>query len=67
MAAKSRVFDTPELMEAILLQLPLKDALLSQRVSKQWRNTIVGSTKLQQLLFFRPMGELADRPSPGNG
>jgi hypothetical protein len=66
MAAKFKVLSTTELLEAILLQLSLKDVLLSQRVSKEWRDTIVGSTKLQQLLFFRPIGEVAHHPSPGN-
>lgn len=65
MAAKSKVFSTTELLEAILLQLPMKDVLLSQRVSKEWRDTIVGSTKLRELLFLFPIEEGAYEPSPG--
>ena len=39
----------------ILLELPLKDLLLAQRVSRVFRNHINSSTKLQQALFFKPL------------
>lgn len=50
MAAKS--FTTTELVEQMLLQLPMKDLLLAQRVDKIFKATIDGSLKLQQALFF---------------
>lgn len=48
------VFAVYELLEGILAELPMKDLLLAQRVSRQWKSLIVSSDKLQQLLFFRP-------------
>ncbi|KAK5117137.1 hypothetical protein LTR85_008905 [Meristemomyces frigidus] len=53
--ASNRVFSTTELLEAILLQLPVKHVLLAQRVSKQWCSTVVGSVQLQTALCFRPV------------
>jgi hypothetical protein len=50
----SSIFGVPELMEAILLELPMKDVLLSRRVNKQFKATIEGSVELQQALFFVP-------------
>ncbi|KAK3649195.1 hypothetical protein LTR56_007035 [Elasticomyces elasticus] len=53
------VFETPELLEAILLDLGaqdregLKTLLLSQRVCKTFMATIAGSVKLQRTLFFQ--------------
>ena len=49
------VFRTPELMEKILLELPIKDVLLSQRVSSTFKNTITDSPRLQQALFLKPL------------
>ena len=43
-----------ELVEQILLLLPMKDLLLSQRVSRQFKTVISGSIKLQQALFCAP-------------
>lgn len=54
MAALACVFDTVELLEAILVCLPSKELLLTQRVSKRWRYVICGSIKLQRALFFEP-------------
>lgn len=48
-----QVFNTTELIELVLLQLPVREVLLGQRVSKQWQDTVLGSTKLQQALFQR--------------
>lgn len=42
-AARNAVLNTAELLEKILLQLPAVDIVTSQRVSKQWRNSIKGS------------------------
>ncbi|KAK3717978.1 hypothetical protein LTR37_005404 [Vermiconidia calcicola] len=47
-----QVFDTVELLETILLELPTRDLLLSQRVNKQWAAVIQSSRKLQQALFL---------------
>jgi hypothetical protein len=38
-----QVFSTVELLEAILMELPMKDRLFSQRVGRTFRNTIKGS------------------------
>lgn len=46
------VFLTTELLERILVKLPMKDLLLAQRVSKKFRNVINGSKTLRQALFF---------------
>ena len=51
--AATAVADLPELLEAILLRLPLTDILLAQRVSRTWRDIIAGSPSLQRALFFR--------------
>ncbi|KAK5137451.1 hypothetical protein LTR08_008429 [Meristemomyces frigidus] len=48
------VFLTTELLENILRFLPMKDLLLSQRVTKKWRAVISESMLLQQALFFLP-------------
>nr|POF18497.1 hypothetical protein CFP56_63041 [Quercus suber] len=53
-SAANAVFDTVELLESILLHLPMKDLLLSQRVSRAFRMTVLGSRVLQQALFFVP-------------
>ncbi|KAF2174217.1 hypothetical protein M409DRAFT_16484 [Zasmidium cellare ATCC 36951] len=44
----------PELVEYILLELPLRDVLLAQRIDRTWGDIITGSSKLQKALFFRP-------------
>ncbi|KAK5698016.1 hypothetical protein LTR97_006976 [Elasticomyces elasticus] len=46
------VFAIVELLERILLQLPLIDLLLSQRVCKRWHAIIVSSSKIQKALFL---------------
>ncbi|KXT01652.1 hypothetical protein AC578_2763 [Pseudocercospora eumusae] len=56
--ATSKVYDTVELLESILLELPIRDVLLAQRVAKSWQQTISGSIKLQRSLFFKPMAVL---------
>lgn len=54
MSAESRVFALPELLEAILLHLPLVDILLAQRVDRTFRDGIKASPALQKALFLRP-------------
>ena len=55
MAAATAVFDTFELLESILYELPMRDLLLAQRVNKQCRAIIQSSKKLQRALFFVPV------------
>lgn len=58
MAAK--VFDVVEMLEHVLLDLPMLDLLLAQRVNKQFKSTIEGSMKIQQALFFTPVSDSGD-------
>jgi hypothetical protein len=45
----------PEILEAILLQLPIQYLLVNaQRVSHTWKTAIESSSLLQQALFFQP-------------
>lgn len=39
----------------ILLQLPLPDMLLAQRVNRAWKTIVTDSPKLQRALFFKPV------------
>lgn len=48
-----KVFNTPELFEAILLELPPLGLVLAQRVSMFWHDTIMSSTRLRQKLFLK--------------
>lgn len=52
--AVEEVFHLPELLETILLHLSQKEILLSQRTSRSFRYTILGSPRLQRALFFAP-------------
>ncbi|KAI5358537.1 Putative F-box-like domain superfamily protein [Septoria linicola] len=53
--ASARVFGTAELIEMILLELPMQTLLVTaQRVCKDWNIAIASSTKLQQALFILP-------------
>ena len=55
MASVQKALETPELLELILLELPMKDLLLNaQRVCRRWKANIDGSIKLQRALFFTP-------------
>jgi hypothetical protein len=53
-SSRARVFAIPELVELILLQLPLRDLLLASRISKGFHATITTSPVIQSALFFRP-------------
>jgi hypothetical protein len=59
--AAHQVLHLPELLELILLYLPQKDLLLSQRVCRSFRYTIEGSLRLQRALFFSPNWNLEGR------
>lgn len=54
MSAAERVFIIPELLENILLRIPMKTLLLSQRTCRSFKAIIDGSKPLQRKLFFRP-------------
>ncbi|KAK5124815.1 hypothetical protein LTR85_001528 [Meristemomyces frigidus] len=50
--AGKRVTHVAELLEHILSELPVRDVLLAQRVSKQFQTVIKGSMRLQCKLFI---------------
>lgn len=52
--AQIRVFSTPELLEAILDQLPPRELLQAQRISRSFQSVIKTSPTLQQALYLRP-------------
>lgn len=54
MTAVEAVFVTFELLEAILLSVPLLDVFLSVAVSRTWHQNILSSNPLQQHIFFAP-------------
>ncbi|OQN97506.1 hypothetical protein B0A48_16659 [Cryoendolithus antarcticus] len=51
--AVARAIGITEILELILLHLDTKTLLLSQRVSKDWKNVIASSHILQVALYFR--------------
>ncbi|KAI6842891.1 Arp2/3 complex 16 kDa subunit ARPC5 [Hortaea werneckii] len=55
-AARRAVFDTAELLENILMQLPPRKIFVIQRVCKPFRDIVATSVKLQQRLFLRSDG-----------
>lgn len=59
------VSNVPELLENILLELPIKSLLVVQRVSKTFHATITGSPRLQQALFFKPLPVKPLKPETG--
>lgn len=52
MAARDHVLGLPELVEIILGHLPMRDALLAQRVNKTWQ-AVIQLKPLQRKLFFQ--------------
>jgi len=50
------VFDTTELLESVLNFLPYKTLFVSQRVSRQFRDVITNSVRLQQQMGLRLSG-----------
>ncbi|KAH6663967.1 hypothetical protein F5X68DRAFT_217962, partial [Plectosphaerella plurivora] len=54
MSSTDKVLRTPELLELVLLELPLRTLLTrASLVSKQWRDHIISSPPLQRALFFK--------------
>lgn len=54
LAAAERALAVPELLENILLSLPLRDLLLSSAVCKAFRDVAAGSIKIRRALFLEP-------------
>jgi hypothetical protein len=52
--AGCRLVGVPELLEQILLKLPMKDLLMSQKVCRTWMWLIHGSLPLCRALFLAP-------------
>ncbi|KAK4949412.1 hypothetical protein LTR10_012030 [Elasticomyces elasticus] len=52
--AAHQVFHITELLEIILLDLPMQDLLHAQRVCSTWKGVIDGSQAIQRALFFIP-------------
>lgn len=50
--ASASVLNTTELLEHILLQLPMRDLLLAQHISHRFQNLITSSIHLQRALYF---------------
>ncbi|KAF2257788.1 hypothetical protein CC78DRAFT_538266 [Lojkania enalia] len=59
-SATQEALEIYELLELILLHLPMRDLLLSQRVCSRWHLTISSSKRLQQRLFLLPRDPLAN-------
>ena len=53
-AARTKVLNTNELLEHILLHLPLRQLLFAQRVNKRFRATIRDTPRIKQALFIDP-------------
>ncbi|KAK4545439.1 hypothetical protein LTR36_002789 [Oleoguttula mirabilis] len=53
--AANRVYDTTELLESILLYLPLHDSLLAQRVGGKFRDLVRTSHNCRKALFLEPL------------
>ena len=62
----NEVLTLPELLEAILLELPTRELLLSQKVSRTWKQLIDGSPAIQKALFFTS-GDASDITVKGSG
>ena len=54
------VFGTTELLETILLCLPIHDLLVSKRDQTRFRDVMKGSSKIKQALWFEPKYEISD-------
>ncbi|KAE8139258.1 hypothetical protein BDV38DRAFT_281423 [Aspergillus pseudotamarii] len=57
----SRIFFTPEILEAILLSLDMHTLLISARVCCTWNSLIKSPRKIQRALFYIP----SDTVAPG--
>ena len=57
--AGQRLTSTFELLESILLELPNKDVLFAQRVSRWFRSVVAGSCSLQLRLFLTSPSDIS--------
>lgn len=62
----SKVVAVTELLESILVELPMKDLLFAQKICKHWKAVIDTSDKLQKALFLKP-GTATDAPPDAFG
>lgn len=53
-ATLARFEATTEVVEHVLLQLPLRDIITVQRLNKTWQDVVLGSPYLQKALFQMP-------------
>ncbi|GIZ36619.1 hypothetical protein CKM354_000008900 [Cercospora kikuchii] len=53
-ATMPSAFLIPELLENIIMHLPLRDVLLCQRVSGHFRDLVQGSSNIKKALFLEP-------------
>lgn len=53
-ALAQQVFGTTELLEEVLLKLPMKDLFMSQKVCKRWKAVLEQSIRIQRTIFFVP-------------
>ncbi|GAB7365671.1 hypothetical protein MBLNU230_g7012t1 [Neophaeotheca triangularis] len=60
-SARERVLSLPELLEPILLELPIQELVRSQRVCILWRQMLQTSPKLQKAAFLRAKPDLPHR------
>lgn len=56
-----QAFDTAEPLEAILMKLPMKDLLFSQKVCKQWKKMMDSSIRIRRKLYIHTP-QLRKRP-----
>ena len=49
--AQRAVFETYEVLEAILIELPVLDLLFATQTCKAWEDTFSSSQKIRKLLF----------------
>jgi hypothetical protein len=62
--ATDAVLSSPELLEHILVTLPMRFLLtIAPCVCRHWRDVIFASPALQQRLFFKPVPKRGDTPS----
>ncbi|KAK3630919.1 hypothetical protein LTR56_017192 [Elasticomyces elasticus] len=54
MASCSQALAVPELLENMLLQLPIRDLLFAQKVCTEWKDVIDTSPSIQRALFLKP-------------
>lgn len=52
-SAREQVFGTNELLETILLQLPMREIFVVQSVARSWQDAIAACPAIQEKLFLR--------------